>query len=83
MRICLTRLFTYDGFPSGLPNTLERFLAKNKDTVNFTKGSQKAGTQIINVQLIDQNKVPFTEEENEVLDKEIEEELKKLGIYDS
>jgi hypothetical protein len=83
MRMCLTRLFTYDGYPSGLSYALERFLTKEKDTVNFTKGSQKAGTQIINVQLIDQNKILFTKEENEELERELKEELKKFETFEA
>jgi hypothetical protein len=83
MRMCLTRLFTYDGFPGGLSYALEQFLIKEKDTVNFTKGSQKAGTQIINVQLIDQNKVIFTKEENEESSRELTEELKKLETFEA
>jgi hypothetical protein len=81
--MCLTRLFRYDGCPGGLPNAIEHFLDQEKSTIKFTKGMHQASIQIINVKVIDQNKIPFTEKENEEIDKEIEQEIKKLEAFDT
>ena len=78
MRMCLTRLFTYDGYPSALPNELESFLNREKNTVKLTKGIHEANIQIVNVKVIDENKIPFTEKENEEIDREVEKMLKEL-----
>lgn len=78
MRLCLTRQFTYDGCPSGLHYELESFLDQEKNTAKLKKGIHEASIQIVNVKVIDQNKIPFTEKENEEMDREVEKMLEGL-----
>ena len=80
LQTSLTCLFSCDCYPYQFSDVFNFFLNKQKYSIKFKNGTHNFQPQIISVQIIDQSKIPFTEEENNRAQKEGIDLQRKLNL---
>lgn len=63
-RLCIVRTFMFNGNPIKFSIAFKKFLEKEQNSITYKKGTQKAKMEIINIQIIDKNKIPYEKSES-------------------